>query len=465
MNRALVALVISSHVAAGCTETHGIMLGDARDPDISTSDPVEEPALDPDPDPEDPYPDFTDILEEPAWPCTPEFADQRRTILGGLSVSVGGEDDPDRPDLVTLDTGEVWVVGRIVNSPYATDTPKLTYVIVNPTNALPGGSWYHPLTSLELDAYHPTVPVGDPAMDPSRAMVTVLPDVADIAYHQMMFLPLGAPPTVGAPTPFYGTDILSTQPAAASNGSDVMAVWRQGDDTATGTTINYGIADDSGTVVSTGIVAGAGVEPLHSPVVAHASDRYGVAYCNDASSELAFLEIAEDGDRIPGSDFHGSYGGRLKGRPAMAWNGSRYGIVFEAGAGSTSTVWFCLKGSGAGSMACDDLTSILESTVGTITDAQEGMLDIAWNGQRFGVVWVHSNPVTDREVVWFFELDEEGAVVNGPHGLNPDAARSYNPAITWVARDWGHYYVFAWDEFSSASGVHVLYTYSYGCSL
>ena len=119
----------------------------------------------------------------------------------------------------------------------------------------------------------------------------------------------------------------------------------------------------------------------------------------------------------------------------------------------------------AGGTAVTDLTleDALSPTVGTVTNEQRGMLDLVWTGARYGVVWVHSDIVASRVRVWFFEIDADGSITDGPYILNSESTQTHNPTITWIEIGEAHYYVFGWNEFSSASGFHVLYTYTYGC--
>ncbi|MBW2260856.1 MAG: hypothetical protein JRG91_02700, partial [Deltaproteobacteria bacterium] len=280
MGRSTIALAISVAVLCACTDSHGILLGDTSGPDAPVHDAPEETMFDPVPDPpipDAPVPDVVDIVEEPDWPCTPEFSEQRRTIMGGLMVSAGEEGDPDRPDLATLPSGEVWLSGRIWSSPSAMDTPKLTLVSVNPRYGLPAGIWHHHLTNTEVDAYHPIVPLGD-------SMVVVYPDMGDFSASEVLAMRMDMPPYSGELTAFPGTDVLSTQPAAASNGSEIMAVWRQGDDTGMNTTIDFSIVSEAGEIVAGGRAYGDGSSVLRAPTLIHAGSSYRMACFEDTSS-------------------------------------------------------------------------------------------------------------------------------------------------------------------------------------
>ncbi len=427
------------------------------DPPDGLDVPVEGPDVDPDAEPDG------------TGPCTPAFADQRRTIFGGLNVSTGDEGDPDFPELLTLNNDQVWIMGRIWSSPSASDTPKLTYVTVNPRNALPGGSWYHPLGSVDLAALHATVPLGDPSTDPAIAMATVFPDVHGIASNQMLYMILGAPPTAGTPTGFTGTGPYSSDPAAASAGDSFLAVWRQGNSTDSNAYINFGIVDAAGAVTGSGTAAGDSTEDLNEPALAFNGAGYGLVYFVHAGAgadRLEFVELDAAGAAVSGSNQSWTVGGdnTVVGRPVIAWDGTRYALMWEESAGTgASHLNLSFVEAGGASVTDTTLEDVLSPTVGTVTNEQRGMLDLVWTGERYGVVWVHSDITVSRVRVWFFEMDADGAVTDGPHLLNPDSTQTHNPTIAWIETPAMRYYVFGWNEFSSSSGVHVLYTYTYGC--
>jgi hypothetical protein len=195
------------------------------------------------------------------------------------------------------------------------------------------------------------------------------------------------------------------------------------------------------------------------PVVVHGAGAYMILFQEDMEHPgiLWMAQVDEDGgvsispmplpaDAVPGG-------------AAATFSGTEYAIISE----SVGTIQFILLDPDGGGGSGRDLEGFLVSTTGPISEPL-GMLDMVWTGSRYGVVWTHENPTTGSHV-WFFELDRGGEPVNGPHMLNPDATESFNPSITWVETDTQRYYVFAWNEFTSTYGWHVLYTYSYGCTM
>jgi hypothetical protein len=302
-------------------------------------------------------------------------------------------------------------------------------------------------------------------------MATVFPDVHGIASNQMLFMILGAPPTSGTPIGFTGTGPYSSDPAAASAGASFLAAWRQGNSTDSNSYINFGIVDTTGTVTGSGTAAGDSTENLNEPALAFNGVGFGLAYFVHAGAgadRAEFVELDAAGAPVTGSNQSWTVEGdnTVVGRPVIEWDGDRYVLMWEEAAGTGASHLHLSFVEAAGASTTDmTLEDALSPTVGDVTAEQRGMMDVVWTGEHYGVVWVHPDIVASRVRVWFFELDTAAAITDGPHILNPDSTQTHNPTITWIETPAMRYYVFGWNEFSSAQGFHVLYTYTYGCDI
>lgn len=419
-------------------------------------------------------PDAVDVPpDEGPWPCTPAFAESPRTILGGPSVSVGPADDPDRPELITLYEEVVWLVARIVGSPGSTDVPKLTLVMVNPRTALPNSELYSPLVSgplhgtLDLAADHPAAAFVDPWYSSIVSPAIAFADLTGILSNRMSYMLLGYPPAEGAMAGFEGSDEHASDPAVASSGDELLVVWRQGNATDGTSALHSGRVDTSGTVSGTGTIWETGTRDVGQPTLVHNGTQYGLAFfvhAGPALDEVDFVELAADGS--PVSSTWATYdttesGNVLVGRPSLAWTGSRYTLMWEE-VGVAPMLNLATIDPGGVPVDHVTLEGDLYPHVGTTSHGQPGMLDMVWTGHGYGILWVHQDPATGTHV-WFFELDPDARLSGTPVNLNPDSTQSHNPTITWKGDSRQHYFVFAWVEFSSMYGWHVLYTYSYGC--
>jgi hypothetical protein len=333
---------------------------------------------------------------------------------------------------------------------------------------LPGGLSYFPLGSVTLDAYHPTVPFG-------TSIATVLPDVHGFLGNQLAFMPLTMPPSgavSGFPVAVTGTDAYSRQPAAASNGSGVMILWRQGNGMDSTSTLGWATFDTAGTETGAGTLAGDSTTDLGQPQIVSTDTGYAavaVLHLGAGLDQVQFMEIAADGTPVEGTNQYWTVtelDNLVVGSPALARGDGQYAILWEEGGGATAA-HFHLSQVDAGGTSPRDATleSALAPSTGAFTaNQQPGMIDVAWTGSRYGVAWVHSNVSLSRIRAWFFELGPSGALIGTPELLNPDGTQTQNPSIAWLQTSTQYYYVFLWNEFSSASGVHVLYSYSYGCT-
>jgi hypothetical protein len=410
---------------------------------------------------------FVDAVDVPdtGWPCTPVLAESPRAILGSLSVSVGEDDDPDHPDLATLERGEAWLLAREVEAPGTMDTPRLTLVEVDPATAMPGGSYFHPIWGVELRSVHPLIPFG-------ASMAVAYPDLGDFSMNEILFWLLDYPPAGGVFGAFPDTDFDSSDPAMATNGREVFCVWRQ-EDEAGFSTIDFAVIDAEGSAMTSGTLSDDDAIERGQPVVAPYGEGYVVAWFAYEAPLGAHVRIDEVdflGGPGTGSTTIGVHDAELVGRPAVTSNGSSYLMLWEdvgGPSGMDSALHVHGRSVDGSAVPRVVLTEGLAGVVGPVTAEQEGMLDAVWADDRVGVVWVHEDSDTASHV-WFFELEiapPEARIVNGPFLLNPDAGVSFNPAIAWVGTGSMRYYVLAWVEYSRATGTHVLYTSSYGCSM
>jgi hypothetical protein len=415
--------------------------------------------------PEAPFTDATDPYADPepdapTWPCVPELAAQPRLILGGTTTSVGSLEDPDRPVLFTNDLAQVWLVSRVVSFPSCSDCPKLVYVTVNPRNGLPGGPMFYPIMGGSLNAFHPSVAVGD-------RMLTAIRDPYGYMGNGITYIVLMNPPLLPRPpTPaaIEGTDVLSTQPDVATNGSESAVVWSQVRPPETASGIEVGFISHEGEPIGTGAWTPAELGPAHDPLIVYNGVGYGILNIVEFDTGISTLEIRTLASAVGPEDYppwllpHIS---NVSGRPAFAWDGSGYGILVQE---EESALEFNRLDADLGGGSGRSLDTDLKPFTGEFVRDHPGMIDMVWTGERYGVVFVFLDTFGATRV-WFFEMSRDGDILNGPYLLNEEADESFHPTITWVQTDTMWYYVFAWVEYMSVSDTDVLYTYSYGCSL
>jgi hypothetical protein len=420
-------------------------------------------------------------------PCTPEFVPNARAIWGTTSSAGDGQDDPDKPQITLVGDDEVWIQSRIVTEHDATDLEKLLHRKIRPSTANAASIAYASIDTIdELDRDHAMTGLGS-------TMVTVFADVPGFLGNQMVWQIQTDLTDAGTVTRagFSNSDANSSGPAVAAAETRFVAVWRQ-DDGATGnSTLRFGIVDQTGTEVATGTAAGDDTTDIGQPALAYSGSGYGLAYVVHAgagSDEVAFVELDADGVAVDGTQQSWTVteptsvipqgADRTDGDPsypALVWNGEQYLLMYEE-ASATATAEDpshlhvkILEPGGtitAETTVEDDVAA--EASL-SVSGLQEGMFDVTWNGERYGVVWVHADLDKNATNIWFFELSPSGelAVSSGlPANLNATGTQSYHPAIAWVETEEIVYYVYIWDEFRAGTPpVHVTYTYSYGCEI
>ncbi len=430
----------------------------------------------------------TDVVEDPieeevVGPCAPTFLTNARTIFGTMSTSAGAMNDPDRPIILsvpTASTNELWALSRIMSE---ADSPKFALRKINPASAsLAASAISSPLGNLSpMSREHALTPVG-------QNLALVFQDKAGYNGYQMMYMILANPYT----TPilhqgFTGSETLSSEPAAASNGTDLMAVWRM-DNGAGFSTLQFGRIDGTGAQVGTGAVAGDNTTNMGQPALIFNGTGYGLAYVvhiGAGADQVHFLELNADGSQVAGSGLSWTVTEATSiislnsnntppdpSCPALAWSGSEYLLAFEEvsvteAVSDPSHLHTKVIAPGGAvvlheQIIGDDVADALSLTV---TGRQDGMMDAAFDGDRFGLVWVHEDSVEGARVI-FMQIATDGTLVrsaNSPHILNPSSQHSFNPSIAWLETATQRYYGFIWNEFSSATAVHVTYGLSFGC--
>ncbi len=473
MTRAMAML--ASALLAGCSgkgttgdlDATGDSMGDTVDDPPSdaldstaadtlvTDGPVTDTVQDPVP------PDVTeDVTTDGGWIDTPTLLANARTVFGTMSMSMGEEGDPDHPQIVTTASGEVWAGGRIMNE---VDSPKLAYRKLDPASpSLAASPLFTTIDDTTLEPLHPTAALGD-------TLVTVLRDVDGFASNQMVHRSDTVPPSDAlAMAGFGSTGPGSSDPAVAASGGEALAVWRQ--ESGTGSTLMFGRVGSTGAELGTGSAAGDGTGNLGRPDLGSNGVLYGLAYFDlqgPGADTAHFVALNKNGTPVAGTERAWPVLGtdELVGRPAVAWAGGRWAAAFEEVDGSTTAqLRLILVGSDPASDVEVDLDAALSPFTGAFTGSQQGMMDMGYSGWEMGLVIVHDDPAAGARV-WLAEVGTDGALLADPFMLNPSAQHSSNPALTWNETDERQYWVFVWNEFSSASAVNVMWGSSYGCEL
>ncbi len=254
-----------------------------------------------------------------------------------------------------------------------------------------------------------------------------------------------------------------TEPDAAQGDGGPLVVWRY-DEGGGGSRIRFGRHDEGGHAVATGIVAGDGALDLGQPDLAWNGAGYGLAYFAHMSTDKDRMEFVEAGaDGAPDAATYRTFtvtlpGGEVVGRPAVAWSGTGYAIAWEEAGSTAARLHLTLVPAGTGAARDTMIEDDLAAHIGDWTAAQEGMLDIGWNG-RWGLVCVNENLLTGGHV-WFVELHADGTLADEPIMVNPSATNSSYPTLLWYETDSRQSWVFAWVQFWSVS--HILYTNALG---
>ncbi|RLB51184.1 MAG: hypothetical protein DRJ42_17325 [Deltaproteobacteria bacterium] len=156
-------------------------------------------------------------------------------------------------------------------------------------------------------------------------------------------------------------------------------------------------------------VGGGGVAYTGTPLI-WTGDRYAIVH----GSSLVVSEVQGDGTLVRTEAL-----GVTGTRPALAYAGGQYGVVWQNG----GEVHF-LRVDASGPVSGSD----------RILDAgpNSGEADIVGAGTEFGVTWQKGSAGVPNDV-WFSRVSAAGAVT-GPAQLTTTSARDWWPSITWCGQ-------------------------------
>jgi hypothetical protein len=150
---------------------------------------------------------------------------------------------------------------------------------------------------------------------------------------------------------------------------------------------------------------------------------------DNANGEIYFAALSKTGTRLNAQDVRITATSGVDAHPALAWNGTRYGLVYaDNSAGNYELYFRLLEANG--------------SPVGNpirITNAANASdwPDLVWTGTFFGLAWEDERSGANKEDVYFQKLDASGNKVGPEIQVTTDGARQMAPILKWTGTDFG----------------------------
>ncbi len=148
-----------------------------------------------------------------------------------------------------------------------------------------------------------------------------------------------------------------------------------------------------------------------------------------ANGELYFASLNKDGVRLTAQDVRVTTTTGVDAHPAIAWNGTRYGLVYADNSVGNYELYFrLLEANGTPVGGPIRLTNAANAS---------DWPDLVWTGTHFGLAWEDERSGAGKEDVYFQKLDATGNKVGPEIQITTDAARQMAPILKWTGTGYG----------------------------
>ncbi len=159
-------------------------------------------------------------------------------------------------------------------------------------------------------------------------------------------------------------------------------------------------------------------------------ERFGVVWQdkrNGTDGDIFFAGLTKSGARLLPNDVRVTQTSGATGRPALAWTGSQYVLVYvDATEGNPELYSQAVGVDGARIGPARRLTNAANAS---------DWPDVAFNGTELGVVWQDSR--SGAEDVYFLRLSPEGAPLAPEVQVTNHPARQSSPILKWSGSEFG----------------------------
>jgi len=165
--------------------------------------------------------------------------------------------------------------------------------------------------------------------------------------------------------------------------------------------------------------------------IAQRDNGFGVVWQDGragAKGQIYFAPVDKQGARL-GADVRASFTQGVSSHPAMAWSGSRWGLVYADDATGVAQLYFRpLDGSGTPQAAAVRLA--------TSTGASDWP-DVVWTGTAFAVAYDDQRAGANKHDIFFQRVDASGQRLGGEVRVTTDPARQSSPVLKWNGSEFG----------------------------
>jgi hypothetical protein len=381
-------------------------------------------------------PDELDVTDDSGGGCTPV------TSLA-YNIAPTAADAEERPLTLPSEDG----FATLIRLPGTVAADGLRFQRFQPDGTSGTHSAVWTLSSVEIGPSHPFVelPSGE------FAVAFSIPEGLQTGIWMKITAATGGGGTTPSQIP--GTTASSTAPTLTFDDTDLVVAWVESNSGAVEIRGQF-VSADTGVARGSYVTIAAGPSGTKEPRIVWGDIRHVLAYFNASDGALHILSL--DGTLVVTRDdpFVPATGQSLVGYPAVAWNGTEFGVAWETRGTSSSTMHLA-------TFLPDTLPVDHEPLAATVPLAgtEQGQLGLAWSDVRneWAIAW-RFNRVGRVSISLARISATDFRLVAEPIDLRTEATTGFHPCVSHHAG----YYQVTWSEVFGAT--YPLYEATHGCT-
>lgn len=172
----------------------------------------------------------------------------------------------------------------------------------------------------------------------------------------------------------------------------------------------------------------------YRPATAWTGTEFGVVW--DDGAKLLFTRVSRDGVQI-GPILHVSDSNIGDHYPSIAWNGTEYGIAWQDNRNGDYQIFFTRVDSSGNKVGSDVQV--------TNSSSAAHMPSIAWTGSQYGVAW-HQVVTDTNQEIYFTKLNTSGTKIIDPQRISNSDKYSSHASLVWTGSGFG----VAWEDYRNS---------------
>ena len=339
-----------------------------------------------------------------------------------LNPATGAADGDERVAMLASGSGFVWL-GR---APGATLDGLLLARFRLDGSLVGTPSW--PLSGVEIGPAHPLVELPDGKL----AIAFAVPSAVAVGIW-IKIVPASG--TTVSPRQVDGTDGTCSSPTITYDGTSIVILWADDDGAGNVQLMGGHFSPDTGLGLDTPTVLATGPTGTREPRIVWSTIRHALVYIDGTDGALhvrsfdgAFTQISESIVAPPS-------GHTILGYPALAWNGSVYGLLWETRGTSSSTMHFATFAPDETPVERDPMSTV------SLSSAETGQVALAWadDDSEWGIAWRHAR--AGRVGISLVRFDADTSEIKeGPVDVRPESTTPWHPSVAYN----NGYYGFGW---------------------